>query len=142
MGTPRRFLADYRQLRRSTRISWSARSHGERRASASHQFASHNQLVTAALCLPGCLALPNCFLEDFGEAFVALRRSEGTGRPVGAEEFVIGLERLLRSSRAGKKADRPAKGGSLHCCRKWEAQNGGESVSCPCAKQAGVFQPV
>ena len=30
-----------------------------------------------------------------GAGYDALRRSEGTGRPVGAPEFVAGLERLL-----------------------------------------------
>jgi putative transposase len=34
--------------------------------------------------------------EDYDEAFTKLRRSEGTGRPVGAEDFVNGLERVLR----------------------------------------------
>jgi len=33
--------------------------------------------------------------EDSSEDFAELRRAEGTGRPVGAEEFVEGLERLL-----------------------------------------------
>jgi putative transposase len=41
----------------------------------------------------------SCFadllLEDRDEAFAALRRAEGTGRPVGAAEFATGLERLL-----------------------------------------------
>jgi putative transposase len=35
-------------------------------------------------------------LEDDGEeGFAALRRSEGSGRPVGTAEFVAGLERVL-----------------------------------------------
>jgi hypothetical protein len=34
-------------------------------------------------------------LEDREEAFAALRRAESSGRPVGAAEFVTGLERLL-----------------------------------------------
>ena len=41
----------------------------------------------------------SCFadllLEDRDEAFAALRQAEGAGRPVGAAEFVTGLERLL-----------------------------------------------
>ena len=34
-------------------------------------------------------------LHDRAEDFAALRRSEGSGRPIGTAEFVIGLERLL-----------------------------------------------
>ncbi|MEO8927394.1 MAG: transposase [Caulobacteraceae bacterium] len=46
------------------------------------------------------------------EGFAALRRSEGSGRPVGTAEFVAGLERLLsrpiarRAPRAGTKTGR------------------------------------
>jgi hypothetical protein len=34
-------------------------------------------------------------MEDHEDAFVALRQAEGNGRPLGVEEFVTGLERLL-----------------------------------------------
>jgi hypothetical protein len=34
--------------------------------------------------------------QDHESAFEKLRRSEGTGRPAGAEEFVLGLEKLLK----------------------------------------------
>lgn len=33
--------------------------------------------------------------EDVDEDFAELRRSEGSGRPVGTADFVAGLERLL-----------------------------------------------
>jgi putative transposase len=58
------------------------------------------------------------FLEhDCGEMFGALRRSERTGRPAGAEEFVKGLEGVLRRPIARRAPGRkPAKvrlGGEL-----------------------------
>jgi hypothetical protein len=34
--------------------------------------------------------------QDHEGAFEKLRRSESTGRPAGAEEFVIGLEKILK----------------------------------------------
>jgi hypothetical protein len=44
-------------------------------------------------------------LEDREEDFASLRRGEGSGRPVGAEEFVKGPERVL-----GRRIARPAPG--------------------------------
>jgi putative transposase len=53
----------------------------------------------------------SCFsdllLEDRDEAFAALRRAEGTGRPVGTAEFVTGLERVL-GRRIARRAPGPA----------------------------------
>jgi len=40
--------------------------------------------------------LAQLFKQDHGSAFEKLRRSEATGRPAGALEFVLGLEKLLK----------------------------------------------
>jgi hypothetical protein len=37
--------------------------------------------------------------QDHEGVFEKLRRSEGTGRPIGPEDFVVGLEKLLKSIR-------------------------------------------
>jgi hypothetical protein len=47
--------------------------------------------------------------EDRDDGYEALRRSEGTGRPVGAPEFVAGLEALL-----GRPIARRAPGRKKH----------------------------
>jgi hypothetical protein len=39
--------------------------------------------------------LAHLLQQDHEGAFERLRRSEGTGRPVGGKEFVLGLEKLL-----------------------------------------------
>jgi putative transposase len=52
-------------------------------------------LVTVRPVLDRVRCFADLLLEDRQEAFAALRRSEGTGRPVGTAEFVTGLERLL-----------------------------------------------
>ena len=57
-------------------------------------------------CVAGLL------LEDGDEAFVALRRAENTGRPVGTAEFVTGLERLL-GRRIARRAPGPAPAASV-----------------------------
>jgi putative transposase len=44
--------------------------------------------------------------QDHEGAFEKLRRSEGTGRPIGAEEFVLGLEKLLRRPMARRSPGR------------------------------------
>jgi hypothetical protein len=45
--------------------------------------------------------------EDRDEAFVALRRAETTGRPVGTAEFVTGLERVLGDLLRGVRGFKP-----------------------------------
>jgi putative transposase len=57
--------------------------------------------------------LPELFQQNHEGAFEKLRRSEGTGRPAGAEEFVLGLEKLLKRPIARRSPGRkPA--ASLH----------------------------
>jgi DNA-binding transcriptional LysR family regulator len=43
----------------------------------------------------GTSCFADLLLQDRAEHFTALRRSEGSGRPVGTAEFVTGLDRLL-----------------------------------------------
>ncbi len=54
-----------------------------------------DKLVTVQPVLERALCFVDLLREDPGEDFTELRRSEGSGRPVGAPDFVIGLERLL-----------------------------------------------
>ena len=68
-------------------------------------FANEQRQGHVTIPLPGAVAFPTwrsrwtwpaeLLLEDREEAFAALRRTESSGRPVGAAEFVTGLERLL-----------------------------------------------
>jgi hypothetical protein len=53
--------------------------------------------------MPG---LAELLQQDHDGAFEKLRRSEGTGRPVGAEEFVLGLEKLLKGPIARRSPGR------------------------------------
>src|SRR5580704_2121554 len=50
-------------------------------------------IVRPVLDRTSCFA--DLLLQDRAEDFAALRRSEGSGRPLGTAEFVTGLERLL-----------------------------------------------
>jgi putative transposase len=54
-----------------------------------------DELVTVQPVLDRVSHFTDLLLGDENEAYAALRRAESTGRPVGAEEFVKGLERLL-----------------------------------------------
>ena len=72
-------------------------------------------IVRPVLDRTSCFA--DLLLQDHAEDFAALRRSEGSGRPVGTAEFVTGLERLLgrpiaRRSPGPKPANR-VDGGQL-----------------------------
>ena len=66
-------------------------------------------IVRPVLDRTSCFA--DLLLQDRAEDFAALRRSEGSGRPIGTAEFVTGLERLLgrpiaRQSPGPKPANR------------------------------------
>jgi hypothetical protein len=54
-----------------------------------------DSLVSVRPVLGRVPSFAKLLLEDREDAFVALRRAEGNGRPLGAEEFVTGLERVL-----------------------------------------------
>jgi putative transposase len=60
-----------------------------------HLAGADDNLVTVRPVLNRTSCFADLSLEDRGEDFAALRRSEGSGRPVGTAEFVTGLERLL-----------------------------------------------
>ena len=60
-----------------------------------HLAGADDQLVTVRPVLDRTPSFADLLQGDRDEAFTTLRRSEGTGRPVGAAEFVSGLERLL-----------------------------------------------
>jgi putative transposase len=65
--------------------------------------------VTVRPVLDRVSCFADLLLDDRDEAFAALRHAEGTGRPVGAVEFVTGLERLLGRPIAGRApGPRPA----------------------------------
>ena len=49
--------------------------------------------------------------DDRDQGFAVLRRAEGTGRPSGAAEFVVGLERLPGRPIARRAPGRRATGG-------------------------------
>jgi putative transposase len=54
-----------------------------------------DELVTVRPVLERTSSFVELLLEDREEEFACLRRAEGSGRPVGAEEFIKGLERVL-----------------------------------------------
>jgi putative transposase len=54
-----------------------------------------DNLVTVRPVLDRTSCFADLLLQDRAEDFAALRRSEGSGRPLGTAEFVTGLERLL-----------------------------------------------
>jgi putative transposase len=60
-----------------------------------HLAGADDNLVTVRPVLNRTSCFADLLLEDRGEDFAALRRSEVSGRPVGTAEFVTGLERLL-----------------------------------------------
>jgi putative transposase len=60
-----------------------------------HLSGTDDELVKVQPVLDRVSRFADLLLEDKNEAYAALRRAESTGRPVGAEEFVKGLERLL-----------------------------------------------
>ena len=60
-----------------------------------HLTGKDDPLVNVAPVLERISIFAQLLCQDCDEVFTALRRSEGTGRPLGAEEFVTGLERLL-----------------------------------------------
>ena len=60
-----------------------------------HLAGKDDGLVTVRPVLDLVPHFADLLLSDQDEAFVELRQAEGSGRPLGTEEFVIGLERLL-----------------------------------------------
>jgi len=60
-----------------------------------HLSGADDPLVTVRPVLERIPDFAKFLMEDREDAFVALRQAEGNGRPLGAEEFVTGLERLL-----------------------------------------------
>jgi hypothetical protein len=61
----------------------------------SHLAGADDELVTVRPVLERTSSFAELLLRDREEEFASLRRAEGSGRPVGAEEFVTGLERVL-----------------------------------------------
>ena len=53
-----------------------------------------DELVTVRPVLDRVPSFADLLRDDTNEDYAELRRSEGTGRPVGAQDFVLGLERL------------------------------------------------
>jgi hypothetical protein len=51
-------------------------------------------------------------IDDRNDGYDALRRWEGTGHPIGAPEFVAGLERLLGRPIARRAPGRQKRSGS------------------------------
>ena len=60
-----------------------------------HLAGVNDELVTVRPVLDRTPCFEDLLREDQEQDFIELRRSEGSGRPVGAPDFVIGLERLL-----------------------------------------------
>ena len=61
-----------------------------------HLAGRDDELVTVQPALDQLPNFPELLKTECGDAIHNLKRSERTGRPAGAEEFVLGLERLLR----------------------------------------------
>ncbi len=72
-----------------------------------HLAGKDDGLVTVRPVLDRVSCFSDLLLEDRDDAFAALRRAEGTGRPVGTAEFVTGLERVL-GRRIARRAPGPA----------------------------------
>jgi hypothetical protein len=70
-----------------------------------HLAGVNDKLVTVRPVLDRVTCFANLMRDNGDEDFAELRRSEGSGRPIGAPEFVTGLERLL-----GRKIARRAPG--------------------------------
>ena len=77
-----------------------------------HLAGKDDGLATVRPVLDRVSSFADLLLEDRDEAFAALRRAEGTGRPVGTAEFVIGLERVL-GRRIARRAPGPAPAASV-----------------------------
>ena len=60
-----------------------------------HLAGADDSLVTVRPVLERIPDFADFLLQVREDAYVALRQAEGNGRPLGAEEFVTGLERLL-----------------------------------------------
>lgn len=69
-------------------------------------------LVTVRLVLDRCPRILDLLRDPRDDGFDGLRRSEGSGRPVGNAEFIQGLERILDRPIArrapGRKSSLPA----------------------------------
>ena len=78
-----------------------------------HLAGKDDGLVTVRPVLDRVSCFSDLLLEDRDEAFAALRRAEGTGRPVGTAEFVTGLERVL-GRRIARRAPGPAPAVSIN----------------------------
>ena len=61
-----------------------------------HLAGRDDELVTVKPALDRLPSFRELLKTECGDAIHNLKRSERTGRPAGAEEFVLGLERLLR----------------------------------------------
>jgi hypothetical protein len=77
-----------------------------------HLAGKDDGLVTVRPVLDRVSSLADLVLDDRDEASAALRRAEGTGRPVNTAEFVIGLERVL-GRRIARRAPGPAPAASV-----------------------------
>jgi putative transposase len=77
-----------------------------------HLAGKDDGLVTVRPVLDRVSCFADLLLEDRDEAFAALRRAEGTGRPVGTAEFVTGLERVL-GRRIARRAPGPTPAASV-----------------------------
>ena len=60
-----------------------------------HLAAADDELVSVRPVLNRTSCFQDLLREDPEEDFVELRRSEGSGRPIGTCDFIIGLERIL-----------------------------------------------
>ena len=58
-------------------------------------FGVDDELVDVRPVLARQPNIPALLQDERDEGFAALRRSEGSGRPLGNAEFIAGLERLL-----------------------------------------------
>jgi hypothetical protein len=65
-------------------------------ATRAHLTGLDDSLVRVQPVLERMPDLEELLKQDHEGAFEELRRSEGSGRPVGGEEFVFGLEQLLK----------------------------------------------
>jgi putative transposase len=82
-----------------------------------HLAAKDDELVTVRPVLDRIADFADFLSPDPHDDFAELRRSEGTGRPIGASDFVAGLERIL-----GRRIARRAPG------RKPELKPTGEQL--------------
>ena len=71
-----------------------------------HLAGRDDELVTVKPALDQLPSFRELLKTECGDAIHNLNRSERTGRPAGAEEFVLGLERLLRRPLARRSPGR------------------------------------